>query len=336
MITSLIVNSLVSCFGLFHLLQTVPLDLGRETFNQAQELYQAGELSEAIATAKSVRWDSSVYQSAQTALEHWQIESEKAAAQFQVIETAFQDSRWVDVLEHAAEMPAISYWQDRIEPLVSQAAAQVAPEAQEFLQQAYNKALQRDFLGAISQLKQIPYGTPAYPTAQAKIAEYEEKQRIKLETQAYQLLKQAYEQAAVRDFAGALTLLEQIPSGTPTHARIQEKISEYRTKQRIKANALLQKAYDRAVTNDYQAAIQLLKQVPSETPAYEIAQTKIAEYSIKYRFTKKTRKHASRSPSSYLYQTGDRIELSNTYSFNPGEQLQEVNIWADFRHFNFR
>jgi tetratricopeptide (TPR) repeat protein len=309
---------------LFHLFQIVPSDLGIGTFSQAQELYQSGNLSQAISLAKSVRWDSSVYQSAQSAVETWQIESETAAAQFQVIETAFQESRWIDVLSLAAEMPAISYWQDRVEPLVDQAAAKVAPEAQEFLQQAYQKAGEKDFLGAIEQLQQIPYATPAYQTAQAKIAEYQQKQQIKLETEAYQLLKQAYDRAMEKDFASALTLLEQIPEGTPTHARIQAKISEYRTKQRIKANALLQSAYDRAGVKDYQAAIQLLKQIPSETPAYEVAQAKIVEYTVKSRtrLTRKIRTQASRSPS---YQPGDRLEMS-AVSFNPGEYLQEVNI----------
>lgn len=324
MITSLIINSLISCLGLFQLFQIVPSDLGLESFNQAQELYQAGEVSEAIALAKSVRWDSSVYQEAQTAVEHWQIESEKAAAQFQVIETAFQESRWVDVLSLAGEMPPISYWQDQIAPLVHNAAAKVAPEAEKFLQTAYEQAIQRDFLGAIEQLQQIPSGTPAYQTAQAKISEYEEKQRIFLETQAYQLLKQAYQRAEVRDFAGALNFLEKIPAGTPTHAKIQEKISEYRTKQRIKANALLQQAYDQAVSHDYDAAIKLLKQIPSETPAYEVAQGKMVEYRVKQRhqFTRKTRKQASALTD---YQTGN-WGISNAYSWNPGEYLQEVNL----------
>jgi serine/threonine protein kinase len=325
MITSLIINSLIGCFGLFQLFQIVPSDLGLERFNQAQELYQAGELSEAIVLAKSVRWDSSVYQEAQTAVEHWQIESEKAAAQFQAIETAFQESRWVDVLSLAGEMPPISYWQDQIAPLVNEAAAKAAPEAQEFLQQAYEQAIQRDFLGAIEQLQQIPYGTPAYQTAQAKIAEYEEKQGIKLETQAYQLLKQAYQRAEVRDFAGAIQLLEQIPEGTPTHAGIQEKISEYQSKRQIKGNALLQQAYDRAEVNDYQGAIKFLKQIPSETPAYQIAQGKIVEYRVKSRsrLTSKTRKQASIAPR---YHTGDLMEMSQAYSFNPGDSWQEVNI----------
>lgn len=325
MMTSLIINSLIGGLGLFQLFQLVPSDLGLERFNQAEELYQAGELSEAIALAKSVRWDSSVYQEAQTAVEHWQIESEKAAAQFQVIETAFQESRWVDVLSLAGEMPPISYWQDQIAPLVHNAAAKVAPEAEKFLQTAYEQAIEKDFLGAIEQLQQIPYGTPAYQTAQAKIAEYEEKQRIFLETQAYQLLKQAYERAVIRDFTAALQLLEQIPSGTPTHDRIQEKISEYRSKQRIKANALLQQAYDLAGENDYQGAIKFLKQIPAETPAYEVAQGKIVEYRLKsrYRLTSKARKQASLKPR---YHTGYQIEMSQAYSFNPGDSWQEVNI----------
>ncbi len=324
-ITSIIINSLIGCFGLIQLFQVLPSDLGFESFSRAQELYQSGDLSQAIALAKSVRWDSSAYPDAQSAVEHWQVESEKAAAKFQTIETAFQESRWLDVLSLAAELPAISYWQDRTAPLVSQAAVKVAPEAQKILQQAYHKANQKDFLGAISLLKQIPSQTPAYPTAQAKILEYEEKQQIKLETQAYQLLKQAYQKAEAKDFAGALTLLEKIPEGTPTHARIQEKIAEYQAKRQIKGNALLQQAYNRAAQKNYQAAIELLKQVPSETSAYQIARGKINEYNLKlrYRITNKNRRQVSLLP----HQNSNFFPvIANGYSFNPGDSFQEVNI----------
>lgn len=324
-ITSIIINSIIGCFGLIQLFQFMPADLGFESFSRAQELYQSGDLSQAIALAKSVRWDSSAYPDAQSALENWQVESEKAAAKFQTIETAFQESRWLDVLSLAAEVPAISYWQDRTAPLVSQAAVKVAPEAQKFLQQAYNKANQKDFLGAISLLKQIPDRTPAYPTAQAKILEYEEKQQIKLETQAYQLLKQAYQKAEAKDFAGALTLLEKIPEGTPTHARIQEKISEYQAKRQIKGNALLQQAYDRAAQKNYQAAIQLLKQIPAETSAYQIAQNKINEYNLKlrYRITNRSRRRVSLLPN---HKSNFSSVIANEYSFNPGDYFQEVNV----------
>jgi serine/threonine protein kinase len=325
MITNIIINSLIGCFGLTQLFKILPSDLGFESFTRAQELYQSGDLTQAIALAQSVRWDSSAYQDAQTALSEWKVESEKAIAKFQVIQTAFQESRWVDVLSLAAEMPAISYWQDQIAPLVSQAALKAAPEAQEFLQQAYNKASQKDFLGAIRLLKQIPHQTPAYKTAQAKILEYEAKQQIKLETQAYQLLKQAYQRAEAKDFAGALNQLEKIPAGTPTHARVQEKIAEYQTKQQIKGNALLQKAYNHAAQKNYAAAIEVLKQIPSQTTAYQVAQGKINEYNLKmrYRITNRNRRQVSQLPSD---QNSHFMATANSYSFNPGDYFQEVNI----------
>lgn len=322
MITSIIINSLIGCFGLVQLFKILPSDLGWENFIRAQELYQSGDLTQAIALAKSVRWDSSAYQDAQTALQQWQVETEKASAKFEVIQTAFQESRWLEVLSLAAEMPAISYWQERIAPLVASAALKVAPEAQEFLQQAYNKASQRDFIGAIQLLKQIPYQTPVYQTAQAKILEYEQKQQIKLETEAYQLLKQAYQRAEAKDFAGALTLLEKIPAGTPTYARVQEKITEYQNKRQIKGNALLQQAYNHAAQKDYAAAIEILKQIPSQTTAYQIAQEKISEYSLKlrYQITNRSRRQVSQLRGS------DFLATASCPSFNPGEYFQEVNI----------
>ncbi|MDY6783314.1 MAG: serine/threonine-protein kinase [Cyanobacteriota bacterium] len=51
--------------------------------------------------------------------------------------------------------------------------------AKVLLQQAYNRAQQRDFLGAIALLREIPQQTPAGAIARDKLVEYAQKQQIK-------------------------------------------------------------------------------------------------------------------------------------------------------------
>lgn len=62
---------------------------------------------------------------------------------------------------------------------------QVETQAHRLLQAAYNLAGESDFAGAISFIKQIPQGTVAYAKVEPKLAEYSEKQRIRAETNSW-------------------------------------------------------------------------------------------------------------------------------------------------------
>ncbi len=122
-------------------------------------------------------------------------------------------------------------------------AKQVQPEieadAQQLLQQAYNRASSKDFAGALDFLRQIPEGTSAHKVARSKIVEYEEKQRLQLEGEAHQLLQIAYSRAEVKDFAGAVSYLQQIPKETAVYAKVEGKLVDYKQKQRLKAEQQL-------------------------------------------------------------------------------------------------
>ncbi|AFY83446.1 serine/threonine protein kinase [Oscillatoria acuminata] len=277
------VNSLVITGGLTSLFYFSTADDGPKLLTQANIEYHAGNYDQAIALAESIPNFSEAYGEARTNLDRWRVDWEKAQSQFPLVEKAYQEQQWVEVIQGAAPIPEIAYWQDKIVPWVEEATAQVAPQTPEWLETAYAKGRERDFKGALELLKQIPPGTPAYEEAVSKIPEYEENYQIRLEAEAHQLLTQAYQAAIAKDFAKAIQLLEKIPSGTPTYSKVQEKIREYRQKQRIKGNSLLQEAYQRARKQDFPGAIEILKQVPRDTPAYAIAQTKQVEYAQKQR-----------------------------------------------------
>lgn len=160
-----------------------------------------------------------------------------------------------------------------------------------------------------------------------------------LEVEAQRLLQEAQQLAAQKDFTGALTLIKQISPQTPTGAEIKPKLFEYSQKQQIKAELSLQNAYQRAVEKDFPEALQYLAEIPEDTPAYEIAQIKIAEYSQKQAFNEQLALQAqldARLPQEVIKptqlaktnQTQKRAVWGNSTplkpNLNPGSKLQEA------------
>lgn len=222
-------NTLVILFGIFSLLYAFGLQPEPEVLSKAQEQFQEGDLDGAIATAKSIPANHPAYPEAEAAIEEWRRDWSIAATEFQVAEQAFNDGHWLDVLEEERKIPAISFWRQKIEPLIHQAKAQMEAEAQQLLQKAYERALEKDFTTALEILKQIPPDTSVSKTVQQKLAEYKKKQNIK----ADYLLGQAYKRAEVKDFLGALSFIKQIPEEASAYKQAQAKIAEYSQMQRL-------------------------------------------------------------------------------------------------------
>ena len=323
-------NAVTIIAALHSLFYSVPIDTGINALSQAKNQYQSGQLQEAIALVKSIRWDSSVYEQAQLEVERWEVEWNKASAKFEKLEAAFQEQQWQNVLSYAGQLPSISYWQNKSDPMVQKAAQEMAPAARELLQQAHQQASNKNFAAAIGFLEKIPFGTPVYETARSQMALYEEQLQLQREVQAHRLLQKAYDRAVAKDFTGALKFLQDIPQGTSTYEKVQAKISEYTKKQNIKANRLLQGAYDRAIVGNYSGAISLLRKIPSGTSAYAIGQAKIAEYNqVLYRASQSRRARQTRR-TRRTRQTrrrrGRRVSSAiSSPSFNPGDMLQETN-----------
>ncbi len=273
-------NSLVITGGVYSLLNAFPSESSSDILVTAQDKYQTGDFQGAIALAKSIPSKSPIYPEAQATVREWSQEWHTAAAQFQAAEQAFKESRWLDVLEAARKIPKISYWQEKIAPLVQKVQPKIETESQQLLKKAYKLAAEKDFTSALNYLKLIPKETPAGEKIKPKIAEYTHKQHIK----ADYLLQQAYERAFVTDFAGALNYLQQIPEDTPTYTRALAKSAEYTEKQHLQAEAE--------------------KKAEAEKAAQSASQTSAK------------RQDASRSR-----------EAGATYrDMNPGSRLQEVTL----------
>lgn len=146
--------------------------------------------------------------------------------------------------------------------------------------------------------------------------------QLKAEDQAQHYFNKALVKARYKEFTQALSYLEKISPYTQVGKKIQPKLLEYRYKQRIRARAVLQKAYDLAAVRDFSGAIYYLEQVPSHTPAGAIAQQKKIEYAQKQRIKEQV-ETAARSKvdelSPLLASPDSPTEL------NPGDRLQEIN-----------
>ncbi|MBN3946962.1 MAG: serine/threonine protein kinase [Nostoc sp. NMS7] len=225
----LVANSLLMGFGVYSLVNSSPAYSETDTLYKATQEYQAGDLQEAIALAKSIPSHSNVYPEAQATIEEWQEQWQVAAQQYQIAETAFHESRWSDVLHAASQVPNILYWQSKTGKLVQQAYVNIETQTQDLLAKAYERAREKDFSTALQYLRQIPQESHAGTLVQEKLAEYNRKRQIR----AAYFLKKAYKQASIGDFDLAVKFLRNIPQDTLVYAQAQVKLNEYTQKQRV-------------------------------------------------------------------------------------------------------
>ncbi|MBD2246249.1 serine/threonine-protein kinase [Nostoc sp. FACHB-888] len=225
-------NSLLMGFGVCSLINAAPAYSETETLSKATKEYQAGDLQEAIALVKSIPSHSNVYPEAQATIEEWQEQWQIAAQQYQIAQTAFNESKWSDVLDAVAKIPNILYWQSKTDKLVQQASVNLEVQTQDLLAKAYESAEIKDFSAALQYLRQIPKESRAGALVQDKLAEYNRKRQIR----AAYFLQKAYKQAFVGDFDQAIKFLQNIPNDTLVYAQAQVKLNEYTQKQRLRTD----------------------------------------------------------------------------------------------------
>ncbi len=163
-------NSLLMGLGVYSLVNNSPAYSETETLYKATEEYQAGDLQEAIALAKSIPSHSNVYPEVQATIEEWQQQWQQAAEQYLIAEQALNEGRWSNVLSVAPRVPDILYWQSKIDKLVQQAQFNIEAQTQDLLAKAYDKARVRDFSTALKYLRQIPKESSAGALVQKKLA----------------------------------------------------------------------------------------------------------------------------------------------------------------------
>lgn len=190
-------------------------------------------------------------------------------------------------------------------------------------QQAFNEHRWADVIRAGSQVPDILHW-------QSQTDKLVQQAQANLEAQTKDLLAQAYQKASSKDFSGALDYLAQIPQESSAGTIVQQKLAEYNQKKQIRAAYLLQKAYNKAADRDFNGAVKFLQQVPKNTPVSATAEAKLIEYSHKQRIVQVEGEKiaSSKTPASVSINESlvNKSSGKNIKSFDPGNQLQEVNI----------
>ncbi|MEH2245314.1 serine/threonine-protein kinase [Nostoc sp.] len=238
-------NSLLMGFGVYSLINAAPAYSETETLYKATQEYQAGDLQEAIALVKSIPSHSNVYPEAQATIEEWQEQWQVAAQQYQIAQTALNEGQWSNVINAAAKVPNILYWQSKTDKLVRQASVNIEAQTQDLLAKAYERGAEKDFSAALQYLRQIPKESSAGALVQDKLAEYNRKRQIR----AAYFLQNAYKKASIGDFERAVKFLRNIPQDTLVYAQAQVKLNEYTQKQRVLADN--QKVASGKTTNSF-------------------------------------------------------------------------------------
>lgn len=261
----LAVNSILMGVGTYSLLHTAPTPSETDILYKATKEYQAGDLKQAIALAKSIPSYSNVYPDAQATIETWQQQWQLAAQKYSQAQQALAESKWSDVIKLANEVPDILYWQVKVNELTQQAKSNIEVETQKLLAKAYAKAEARDFSTALEYLRQIPPESKAGALVQEKLVEYNQKRQIR----AAYFLHQARKQALAGNFNHAVAFLRKIPEDTPVYAQAQLKLNEYSQKLRPQ-NQSQKLAYGLLSSTQNPQSVMRRKNIPPENYLQEV------------------------------------------------------------------
>ena len=100
-------------------------------FERAKKKYESGDFRGAIALLRSIPEKAADFREAAAAMSQWQKDWAKAEALFNDINQALDDGQWERVKEyqkHPEKLPDIKYWRIKIEPLLKQAADNIAQQ----------------------------------------------------------------------------------------------------------------------------------------------------------------------------------------------------------------
>jgi hypothetical protein len=102
-------------------LSTGSSEQGTKLLAIATQQFQAGNLSGAIALAKTIPPNNAAYQPATALAAQWQQDWNRAESEYYIAQKASRDGRWQDVLSQVDRFPNIRFWKEKLTPLVKQA-----------------------------------------------------------------------------------------------------------------------------------------------------------------------------------------------------------------------
>jgi len=181
------------------------------------------------------------------------------------------------------------------------------PEGKQRIYDGFERAMQRDFHGAIRALQAISPTSPYYQLAKKKISEYSQKQDVRARVS----LQAAYDAAAKGDFQAAIAELREIPGDSTLHYLAKRKLAEYDAKHNVQAETWLYRAKKMAEQGEYKAALLQLRAIPPESAIATTVKTHILEYSRKLALINVARLTAVNAANA-ANETPPATALSNT------------------------
>lgn len=105
-----------------------PADNGSVILARAVQNYQAGNIKGAIAIAQDVLPSSAAFNGAQSKIDQWHNEWVSFERKFDKIQQAYEQGRWVDVLNDAqnSNLPPRGYWRQKLNRIMAEARQQQA------------------------------------------------------------------------------------------------------------------------------------------------------------------------------------------------------------------
>jgi hypothetical protein len=107
-----------------------PLSPTLQVIAKAQERFQAGQLSAALALLQTVPPSDVAYAQAQSLVQTMTLQWQQGQRAYQAAQGASQQRQWQDVLEQVRQVPDIRYWREQMAPIVKQAILQQQAQQQ--------------------------------------------------------------------------------------------------------------------------------------------------------------------------------------------------------------
>ncbi|BAZ48946.1 serine/threonine protein kinase [Nostoc sp. NIES-4103] len=133
-----------------------------------------------------------------------------------------------------------------------------------------------DLQSAIALAKSIPSYSNVYPEAKATIEEWQ--QQWQVAAQEYLAAEQATKEGRWSD---VLASAAKVPDILYWQSKTDKLVQQARVNIEVQTQELLAKAYEKAGARDFSAALEYLRQIPKESSAGALVQSKLAEYNEK-------------------------------------------------------
>jgi serine/threonine protein kinase len=155
-----------------------------EQYKVAEKAFQEGRWTEVLRAASKMP-DNLYWQSkAEPLIEQSQARIEEQTKE--LLSKAYEKATVKDfstALNYLRQIPQETSAGELVQKKLAEYNQKKDVRASYLLQKAYNRASDRDFVGAVQFLQQVPKDTPVYTTARVKLAEYTQKQRAQAESQ---------------------------------------------------------------------------------------------------------------------------------------------------------